>query len=432
MKRIEKILNAIDSQNIEIKRVNNLLRNRLFSKIDINAIGTKGETFLMCASRWGHKEVVEILINKDADVNATGEDGRTALHKATGIEIAKLLVEKGADVNAKDQGEETPLHNAYAFEDLEIVELLIQKGADINAKNKDGVTALMYAGEEGYEEIIEMFIEKGADLNAKDKNGKTALIRAVEYGGFLENIETLIEKGADVNAKDKDGNTALHYAVEGEDKAIIELLKSIGIQGKRKVKANDETKFKIVKIGTQTWMAENLNVSHFRNGDPIPEAKTAKEWLNAGEKGKPAWCYYDNKSDNDKIYGKLYNWYALKDIRGLSPKRWHIPSDKEWTTLANNLGGFDLAGGRLKEIGTNHWKNNNIGVNDETKFLALPGGQRLYSGAFYNIGNEGYWWSSTEEHKNAAYFFYMSNINARLWSGRGNKKSGFSIRCIKD
>lgn len=106
--------------------------------------------------------------------------------------------------------------------------------------------------------------------------------------------------------------------------------------------------YKTVKIGTQTWMAENLNVDRFRNGDLIPQAKSDEEWKAAGENGKPAWCFYDNNPKNGEKFGKLYNWYTVSDPRGLAPKGWHIPSDKEWTVLTEYLGGGEKAGAKMK------------------------------------------------------------------------------------
>ena len=98
-----------------------------------------------------------------------------------------------------------------------------------------------------------------------------------------------------------------------------------------------------VTIGTQVWMTKNLDLATFRNGDPIPEAKTDEEWEKAGENKQPAWCYYDNDPANGAKYGKLYNWYAVIDSRGLAPVGYHIPSDADWTKLNDFLGGEGVA-----------------------------------------------------------------------------------------
>jgi uncharacterized protein (TIGR02145 family) len=102
--------------------------------------------------------------------------------------------------------------------------------------------------------------------------------------------------------------------------------------------------YKTVVIGSQTWMAENLNVSKFRNGDLIPEAKTKEDWEQAGKNKQPAWCYYNNDPTNSAKFGILYNWYAVNDPRGLSPAGYHVPTDAEWTSLTTFLGGVEAAG----------------------------------------------------------------------------------------
>jgi uncharacterized protein (TIGR02145 family) len=106
--------------------------------------------------------------------------------------------------------------------------------------------------------------------------------------------------------------------------------------------------FKQVKIGSQIWMAQNLNVDRFRNGDPIPEAKTNEEWQKAIEDKQPAWCYYGYSVANGVKYGKLYNWFAVNDPRGLAPVGWHVPTNNEWSILINYLGGYKVAGTKLK------------------------------------------------------------------------------------
>ena len=189
---------------------------------------------------------------------------------------------------------------------------------------------------------------------------------------------------------------------------------------------------KEIKIGTQIWMAENLNVSQFRNGDIIPEVKTNEEWKEAGINKQPAWCYYDNNPENGKIYGKLYNWHAVNDIRGLAPEGWHIPTDDELTTLINYLGGENVAGGKLKEIGTTHWQSPNTGATNESGFSALRGGYRYFNGSFYYIGYYGNWWSSSELSAADAWyrflFYYYSNVFRYYYS----KEYGFSVRCVKN
>ena len=135
-------------------------------------------------------------------------------------------------------------------------------------------------------------------------------------------------------------------------------------------------------------MSKNLDVNRFRNGDPIRHAKTVEEWENAANNKQPAWCYYDNDPSNGEKYGKLYNWYAVRDSRGLAPKGFHIPTDDEWEILTTFLGGNDVAGIKMKKkIG---WGENYIGTNS-SGFSALPGGYRRGGEGFYDVGFFGYW-----------------------------------------
>jgi uncharacterized protein (TIGR02145 family) len=190
-------------------------------------------------------------------------------------------------------------------------------------------------------------------------------------------------------------------------------------------------KYESVKIGDQVWMKRNLNVSHFRNGEPIPEARTNEEWVKAGAEGKPAWCYYDNNPKNEKIYGKLYNWHAVNDPRVLAPERWHVPSDKEWKKLIDYLGGSKVAGGKMKTTGTTHWESPNSGATNKIGFSGLPGGYRSFNGTFYDVGSFGYWWSSTEYSSTIAWVRDLNYYDASA-NGYYFKELGFSVRCVRD
>ncbi|NTW31793.1 MAG: hypothetical protein HGB12_04080 [Bacteroidetes bacterium] len=205
---------------------------------------------------------------------------------------------------------------------------------------------------------------------------------------------------------------------------FISGIRSINAQVKTKT---DSVIYKSVKIGTQEWMSENLNVSVFRNGDIIPEVRTKSEWEKAGTDGKPAWCYYDNDTVNGKKYGKLYNWYAVHDERGLAPSGWHTPNDNELTTLFDALGGESVAGEKLKS--TNIWEDKSKGTN-VSGFSGLPSGTRDTDGSFSLGGSYFYCWSaSSYDSKNAKYF--VLNLNKALVRNNNYKSYGFSVRCIK-
>ena len=184
---------------------------------------------------------------------------------------------------------------------------------------------------------------------------------------------------------------------------------------------------KEVKIGKQIWMVENLNVDKFLNGDSIPEAKTNEEWRKAGDDGKPVWCYNNNDFTNSKKYGKLYNWYAVNDDRGLAPKDWEIPSDEDWSIMVNFLGGESLAGKKLKF--NNFWSDfdgKSGNGNNESGFAGLPGGARLFKGTFFTIGENGFWWNSSELTRGLN--FADESVNHGFNSDRS---AGYSVRCIK-
>ncbi|MEI6089274.1 MAG: FISUMP domain-containing protein [bacterium] len=185
-----------------------------------------------------------------------------------------------------------------------------------------------------------------------------------------------------------------------------------------------------VVIGTQTWMCKNLDVDHYRNGDEIPQVTDSIAWVNLTS---GAWCYYNNDPALGAVYGKLYNWYAVNDSRGLAPDGWHVPSDEEWTTLSDYLGGESVAGGKLKEAGTTHWLSPNTGATNETGFSALPGGSRHYNyGWFGNIGFGGDWWSSTEGITSHPWSRALNLAESGIYKEDNYQASGFSVRCIKD
>ena len=179
-----------------------------------------------------------------------------------------------------------------------------------------------------------------------------------------------------------------------------------------------------IKIGTQTWTTKNLDVTTYRNGEVIPQVQDANAWANLRT---GAWCYYENNTANGSSYGKLYNWYAVNDPRGLAPKGYHIPTDAEWTILSDNLG--DEAGTKMKS--SSGWKNNGNGTNT-SGFAGLPGGYRFYNGDFYFIGATGYWWSSSESTTDNAWSRYLSYYDGNVGRNDGDKLLGFSVRCLRD
>jgi uncharacterized protein (TIGR02145 family) len=194
-------------------------------------------------------------------------------------------------------------------------------------------------------------------------------------------------------------------------------------------KNTEDINAQTVTIGSQVWTSKNLNVDKFRNGDPIPEAKTDEEWKRAGENGQPAWCYYKNNPNNGTKYGKLYNWFAVNDSRGIAPNGWHVPSDVDWTILTDYLGGEKVAGTKMKS--NSGWKNKGNGTN-KNGFSGLPGGLRFGVGSFDYVGGLGYWWSSSEDDTADALFRYLSCGSGGVYRDSSGKKNGFSVRCLRD
>ena len=192
-----------------------------------------------------------------------------------------------------------------------------------------------------------------------------------------------------------------------------------------------------VVIGTQTWKGCNLNVSTYANGDPIPQAIDDADWTSKGQNEIGAWCHYDNNPANDAIYGKLYNWYAVNDSRGLAPAGYHIPTDGEWTILTDYLEGESFAGGKLKSTGTIQentglWEEATQTASNSSGFTGLPSGRRNNYGIFNDIGYYGLWWSSTEYVILFAYFRMLQYNSSTVISSPQQKEWGMSVRLIEN
>jgi len=186
-----------------------------------------------------------------------------------------------------------------------------------------------------------------------------------------------------------------------------------------------------ITICNQVWMDKNLDVTRYRNGDDIPKVTDTLAW---GSLTTGAWCWYNNDSVTyAAIYGKLYNWFAVNDPRGLAPSGWHIPSDQEWTTLSNCLGGDLVSGAKLKEAGFTHWNSPNTGATNSSGFTGLPGGYRNLDGSFFaNNGYYGNFWTTTQNGSVVGLATGLYYGGANLQRTGGNKTFGFSVRCVKD
>jgi uncharacterized protein (TIGR02145 family) len=192
-----------------------------------------------------------------------------------------------------------------------------------------------------------------------------------------------------------------------------------------------------VKIGNQVWMCKNLDVARYRNGDTIRHCKSYSEWIDANSKEEGAWCYFENDSLTGIIYGKLYNWYAVNDPRGLAPIGWHIPDDNDWYVLINFLGGDYIAGGKMKSTGTLEggdglWLAPNTGATNESGFSALPGGYSFTSGGFSDLGESTWFWSATQSSASEANEFFLVFGSQSISECPFSKAFGEAVRCVKD
>jgi len=202
----------------------------------------------------------------------------------------------------------------------------------------------------------------------------------------------------------------------------------------------DGNAYPVVAICNQFWTAKNLNVSHYQNGDTISEVRDSTAWLNLTT---GAWCWYNNDSNTyGGIYGKMYNWYAINDPRGIAPVGWHVPSDSEWTALELCSGGMSTCGWNLKDTGLTLWRpsypwlDSNVHATNITGFTALPGGWRDL-GRFGGLNTHGYWWCSNDSNPSAnssgaVYCRRLTSENGSSIVTNSTKRTGYSVRLIKD
>jgi len=200
----------------------------------------------------------------------------------------------------------------------------------------------------------------------------------------------------------------------------------------------DGNVYKTIQVGIQTWMVENLKTTKYNDGTLIPLTIDNTAWKNLTT---PSYCWYKNDESTYKdSYGALYNWYSVNSDK-LCPSGWHVPSDNEWSILTAYLGGEFIAGGKLKETGTSHWASPNTGATNDIGFTALPGGMRNETGTFSSVGFYGRWWSSTDTNIPGVsnvkdWAWYRTMINNGIGLDRSSyyptKRSGYSVRCIKD
>ncbi len=203
----------------------------------------------------------------------------------------------------------------------------------------------------------------------------------------------------------------------------------------------DGNEYGTVFIGELEWMAENLRTIRYANGDSIPNITFAGDWAVQTE---GAWAHYNNDDYFDTHFGKLYNWYAVSDSRGLCPAGWRVPTHEDWKALELTLGmpEADLGrsgtrgreeriGGMLKNTGTQHWQSPNEGAGNQSGFGGLPGGSRSGSGEFSGIGYVGLWWTDTDAGSGMAWMRMLSHDSPHVDLLYADKSFGFSVRCVR-
>jgi uncharacterized protein (TIGR02145 family) len=278
---------------------------------------------------------------------------------------------------------------------------------------------------------------QSGDVRSLEFNDPDDVYKVYLYGGGEEQASQFL---TDIDSVKFVGSNAmlLYRAGVSHSYSILELDSVV-------FRRNSLPEYTRVRIGDQVWMTKNLDVTHYRNGDEIPQVTDPDEWT---ELTTGAWCYYDNDEDNNETYGKLYNWYAVNDPRGLAPEGWHVPSDEEWDELedylqaneeywcnenssymAKSLASTDLWGSTSNTCAVG----NDLTANNATGFTGRPGGYRQFNnGFFYYIGNRGYWWSSTEYSSTSAIYRRLGDYYSGVVRYYVYKSYGFSVRCVRD
>jgi len=223
-----------------------------------------------------------------------------------------------------------------------------------------------------------------------------------------------------------------NYSILVKIIVLIILLIQVGCKKEipQKLDDNNEYIYKTIIIGNQEWMAENLRVTHFQDGSKVPIVLNNNSWSNLTS---AAMCWYDNDSlIKGQVYGALYNWYAIIDSRKLCPKGWHIPTDQEWTILADYLGDIHTVGGKMKEAGTQHWYEASPGADNSSGFTALPAGLRNLYGISTALGSNAFFWTSTNKDATTSWVRAIGYGSDKLFVDASPKNNGLSVRCIKD
>jgi uncharacterized protein (TIGR02145 family) len=244
-------------------------------------------------------------------------------------------------------------------------------------------------------------------------------------------------------------NQPLQYTLTANDSTVCAgttVTLSVNIQQANTLTDIDGNNYQTVQIGTQIWMKENLRTTKYSDGTTIPLVTDNSEWTSNynNSTSLPMMSWYDNDQSTytDNKFGALYNWYSISTTtngnRNPCPIGWHLPTNEEWSILADFLGGTSIAGGKLKSIGTTFWLNPNTGATNESGFNGFPSGYRRHweqqGTTFVNVFGIGGWWSSTVDENDQSYAqsIYLGNYYNDILTGNSNNETGLSVRCIKD
>ena len=270
--------------------------------------------------------------------------------------------------------------------------------------------------------IVNWFFTSYLKIDTPSENKNLINITEIDKVPQKKKINTK-KKSADIYLSKEE----THIPIENSKQIAPKNKSSVSKPQKKVTKGSTESTESgaVLTIGSQVWTSKNLDVTTYRNGDVIPQVQDANAWANLLT---GAWCYYDNDASNGPKYGKLYNWYAVNDPRGLAPKGFHIPSDVEWEILTDYLGGEEAAGTKMKS--SFGWDENGNGTNS-SGFAGFPSGYRNHDGTFYDIGRDGYWWSATEFDSYYAWYRSPSCYNGDVYRDNGSKQCAFSVRCLE-
>ena len=295
--------------------------------------------------------------------------------------------------------------------------------------NLEYINAAMLQSQEGFIRLFPGWPEADAKFVRLRANG-AFLVSGELVGHEVKNVEIYSEKGLSCSFLnpwpgysviiEDSNNKQIEFSSKG-DKISFSTRPAESYYIRQgdvsEIQGEESELLETIQIGDQVWTKKNLDLRTFRNGDPIPEAKTKAEWIQAGIDKQAAYCYYDNNKANGKKYGIIYNYYAISDPRGLIPEGYHVPSEAEWLKLTSFMGGSDVAGEKVKS---------------KDILGAVPGGYRNSDGTFYGADINGYWWSSSVIFWDVMWNFVIDHKGSYLYRNYSSKPDGMYIRCVKD